>query len=85
VASSWCPGPLLLQVALVWARFVVMLWVQQYVLAVGDPVVVVTADRVDYDVTEVAMWACSARVRVSSLATSAVCVLASAMAMLDAP
>jgi hypothetical protein len=48
-------------------------------------VVVVTADRLADDVTEGDMWACSARERASSLATSAACVLASVMAMLDAP
>jgi hypothetical protein len=48
-------------------------------------VVVVTADRLAYDVMEGDTWACSARERVSSLATSAACVLASVMAMLDVP
>jgi hypothetical protein len=54
------------------------------VLAGGELVVVVTAERLAGDVMEGDTWVCSVRERVSSLATSADCVLASVMAVLDA-
>jgi hypothetical protein len=76
VASSFCPGALLLDDALVWVRFVVITCVHQYVLVAGDDVLGVMAQRLLEEAMEGATLACSARARASLLAASAACAVA---------